>query len=253
MRKSKTLARIRNGQTVRMCCLGHFIPFYVKHAAHFGFDCIWLDMEHRNFSDREVQTLLAHSHLHDIDIMVRPATTEKTRLYRYLEDGAAGLMIPHVNTAEKAKALVDAVKYPPIGDRGLDGAGIDADYYLGDVDAFVKHANQETFLVVQIETPQALGNVDEIASVAGVDGLFVGPGDLGLRLRQAGNTVTLEDAYELVAQSCDRHGKAWGGPAPTPEVLQQRQKRGGKLLNHGGEFGAIMNMLKTSITAFGDA
>ena len=253
MRKSKTLARIRNGQSVRMCCLGHFIPFYVKHAAHFGFDCIWLDMEHRNFSDREVQTLLAHSHLHDIDIMVRPATTEKTRLYRYLEDGAAGLMIPHVNTAEKAKALVDAVKYPPIGDRGLDGAGIDADYYLGDVDAFVKHANEETFLVVQIETPQALRNVDEIASVAGVDGLFVGPGDLGLRLRQAGNAVTLEDAYELVAQSCDRHRKAWGGPAPTPEVLQQRQKRGGKLLNHGGEFGAIMNMLKTSITAFGDA
>lgn len=253
MRKSKTLARIRNGQTVRMCCLGHFIPFYVKHAAHFGFDCIWLDMEHRNFSDREVQTLLAHSHLHDIDIMVRPATTEKTRLYRYLEDGAAGLMIPHVNTAEKAKALVDAVKYPPIGDRGLDGAGIDADYHLGDVDAFVKHANQETFLVVQIETPQALRNVDEIAAVPGVDGLFVGPGDLGLRLRQGGNAVTLEDAYELVAQSCDRHGKAWGGPAPTPEALQQRQKRGGKLLNHGGEFGAIMNMLKTSIAAFGDA
>ena len=250
MRKSKTLARIRNNETVRMCCLGHFMPFYVKHAAHFGFDCIWLDMEHRNFSDREVQTLLAHSHLHDIDIMVRPATTEKTRLYRYLEDGAAGLMIPHVNTVEKAKLLVDAVKYPPIGDRGLDGAGLDADYYLGDVDAFVKQANQETFLVVQIETLQALDSVDDIAAVAGLDGLFVGPGDLGLRLKLDSRNLTLEDAYERVSAACKRHGKAWGCPTGTPEILKQRQKQGGQLLNHGGEFGAVMNMLKTSITAF---
>ena len=108
MRKSKTLAQIRNNQTVRMCCLGHYMPFFVKQAAHFGFDCIWLDLEHRNFSDRDVQALLAFAHLHDIDIMVRPATLEKTRLYRYLEDGAAGLMIPHVNTAEKARMLAES-------------------------------------------------------------------------------------------------------------------------------------------------
>lgn len=250
MRKSKTLARIRNNQVVRMCCMGHFMPFFVKHAAHNGFDCIWLDMEHRNFSDHEVQTLLVHSHLHDIDIMVRPATTEKTRLYRYLEDGAAGLMIPHVNTAEKARQLVDAVKYPPIGDRGLDGAGLDADYYLGDTDAFVKHANEETFLVVQIETPQALKNVDEITALPGLDGVFVGPGDLGLRLKIEKSDMTLDAAYEHVAASCRKYGKAWGCPAGTPEALKQRHLQGGQLLNHGGDFGAVMNMLKTCAAAF---
>lgn len=73
---------------------------------------------------REVEALLAFSHLFDIDIMLRPPTLEKTRLYRYLEDGAAGLMIPHVSTAGKAKMLVDAVKFPPLGDRGLDNAGL---------------------------------------------------------------------------------------------------------------------------------
>ena len=250
MRKSKTLARIRNHQTVRMCCLGHYIPAFVKHAAHFGFDCIWLDLEHRNFSDRDVQALLAYSHLHDIDIMVRPATLEKTRLYRYLEDGAAGLMIPHVNTAEKARMLVDAVKFPPLGDRGLDGAGLDADFYIGDTDTFVKQANEETFLVVQIETLQAVQNVDEIAAVAGVDGLFIGPGDLGLRMKLDPTRGTLESAYERVADSCKRHGKAWGTPTATAEILKQRVRQGGQLLNHGGEFGAIMNMLKESIQAF---
>lgn len=250
MRKSKTLARIRNNKTVRMCCLGHYMPFFIKHAAHAGFDCIWLDLEHRSFTDREVQALLVQSHLHDIDIMVRPATIEKTGLYRYLEDGAAGLMIPHVNTAERAKMLVDAVKYPPIGDRGLDGEGLDADYYLGDTDDFVKQANQETFLVVQIETPQAVQNVDEIAAVAGVDGLFIGPGDMGLRLKLDASNLNLEAVFEQVAQSCKKHGKAWGAPAGTPEVLQQRIRQGGQLLNHGGDFGAVMKMLKDCAAVF---
>ena len=250
MRKSKTLARIRNNQAVRMCCLGHYIPFFVKHAAHFGFDCIWLDLEHRSFSDGDVRALLVQSHLHDIDIMVRPATTEKTALYRYLEDGAAGLMIPLVNTAEKARSLVDAVKFPPLGERGLDGAGLDADFYLGDPENFVKQSNHETFLVVQIETPQALQNVDSIASIPGVDGLFVGPGDLGLRLKLDPHNMTLEEAYAHVAAACQRHGKAWGAPTGTPEILQQRRKQGGQLLNNGGEFGAIMTMLKNSSAAF---
>jgi 4-hydroxy-2-oxoheptanedioate aldolase len=250
MRKSKTLTRIRNNQVVRMCCLGHYIPFFVKHAAHFGFDCIWLDLEHRNFSDRDVQSLLFQSHLHDIDIMVRPPTTEKTGLYRYLEDGAAGLMIPLVNTGEKARMLVDAVKFPPLGERGLDGAGLDANYYLGDTAEFVKQSNQETFLVAQIETPEALKNIDDIVITPGVDGVFVGPGDLGLRLKLNPQNMTIDDAYEIVAAACKRHGKAWGGPAPTPEALKQRSKQGGQLLNHGGEFGAIMNMLKDCSAAF---
>jgi len=154
VRKSKTLAKLRANEPVRMCALGHFIPAFIRHAAHHGFDCIWLDLEHRAMSDREVQALLAYFHLFDIDCMLRPPTLEKTRLYRYLEDGATGLMIPHVSTADKARMLVDAVKFPPLGDRGLDGAGLDSDFILAGGDEYVEAANRETFLVVQIETPQ---------------------------------------------------------------------------------------------------
>jgi len=76
MRKSKTLARLRNNETVRMCCLGHFIPSYVRHAAHFGFDCIWLDLEHRYMDYANVMTLLAehaplpHARLAAIDSFI---------------------------------------------------------------------------------------------------------------------------------------------------------------------------------------
>jgi 2-keto-3-deoxy-L-rhamnonate aldolase RhmA len=232
-----------------MCCLGHFIPSFVKQAAHFGFDCIWLDLEHRYIDHANVMTLLAQSHLHDIDIMVRASTLEKTGLYRYLEDGAAGLMIPHVNTAEKAKMLVNSVKFPPLGDRGLDAAGLDADYLL-DVDGYLDAVNDETFLVVQIETPEAVANVDAIAAVPGVDGMFVGAGDLGLRLKHHAGDLTLESCFEKVAAAGKKYNTPWGTPVATPEILRQRQSQGGQLLAHGGEFGAIMRMLERCGAAF---
>ena len=253
MRKSKTAARFRNNEPVRVCCLGHFVPAFISFAAHYRFDCIWLDMEHRNFSEREIQTLLVHSHLHDIDIMVRPPTLEKTRLYRYLEDGAAGLMIPHVNTAERVAELVDAVKFPPIGDRGLDGAGLDADYFVNGMDGveeFITESNEETFLVVQVETPDAIARIDEIAAVPGLGGIFVGPGDLGLRIRRTDTDLTMDAALEKVAAACAKHNVAWGSPAATAEVVEQRLDQGATLIAHGGDFAGMMNILETSAGNF---
>lgn len=231
-----------------MCGLGHFIPAFISHAAHFNYDCIWLDLEHRAMSHREVQALLAYFHLFDIDCMLRAPTLGKTELYRYLEDGATGLMIPHVSTAEKAQTLVDAVKFPPIGDRGLDAAGLDTGFLLAG-DDYVAAANRETFLVVQIETPQAVENIDEIAAVEGVDGLFIGPGDLGLRIRTFNTDLTLDSAMEQVAAAAKRHGKAWGRPAGTVEQVKQLRDQGAQLINYGGDFHAFMNMLQNSSQA----
>lgn len=79
-------------------------------------------------SEREVQTILALCHAADIDCMVRPPTLGRTKLYRYLEDGAAGFLVPLISTPELARDLVQAAKFPPIGNRGIDGAGLDADF-----------------------------------------------------------------------------------------------------------------------------
>jgi len=250
MRKSKTLARLRNNETVRMCCLGHYIPAFVKHAAHFGFDCIWLDLEHRNWTPRDVQSILAFSHLFDIDIMLRPPTLEKTALYRYMEDGATGLMIPHVNTAEKTRQLVNSVKFPPLGDRGLDSAGLDADFLVNGSEDYLAHVNDETFLVVQIETPDAVANADEIAAVDGVAALFVGPGDLGLRLKYDETGLTMDTAIEAVADACKKHRRAWGIPTTSSDDLQKRISQGGQLLVRGGDFGAIMSYLEEAAGVF---
>ena len=109
VRKSKTIARLKAGEVVRICGLGFYIPPLLRHAAHSRFDCVWLDLEHRAMGTREVQALSASSQLFDIDLMIRPPTLEKQRLYRYLEDGASGLMIPHVSAAENMSASSSSV------------------------------------------------------------------------------------------------------------------------------------------------
>ncbi len=249
MRKSKTLARIRNGEVIRTCVMGHYIPAYVFHAARAGYDCIWLDLEHRALTIHEIQSLLTFSHLYDIDIMLRPPTLEKTGLYRYLEDGAAGLLIPHVSTAEKAKMLVDAVKFPPLGDRGLDNAGLDADFNVQDADEYVAWANRETFLCVQIETPEGVRNVASIAAVDGVDMIFVGPGDLGLRLRQSGE-MSLDEAWETVAAACKKHGVAFGGPTVPLEEMRKRRDQGAQLLVVSSEFQSLVKALNEDVRKY---
>jgi len=246
VRKSKTLSKLRAKHPVRLCSLGHFIPAFIRHAAHFDYDCVWLDLEHRTMTTREVQALLAYFHRCDIDCMVRAPTLEKTGLYRYLEDGATGLMIPHVSTAEKARTLVNAVKFPPLGDRGLDGAGLDSDFILDGGDAYIDDANRETFLVVQIETPQAEEKVDEIAAVDGVDALFIGPGDLGLRIKRTSTELTMQEAFQRVADSANQHGKAWGCPANSPQHVREFYDQGARLIAYGNDFLSFMHMLKNS-------
>ena len=245
LRQSKTLAKLRQNQPVRMCALGHYVPAFVRLAANARYDCIWLDLEHRAMGERDVQALLAYFHLFDIDCMLRPPTREKVRLYRYLEDGATGLMVPHVNSADEARDLVRSVKFPPVGDRGLDGAGLDADYLLAG-EGYVDHASGETFLVVQIETPEAVDQVGEIAAVKGVDAMFIGTGDLGMRINRCQVKLTINDAITRVADAAQRAGIAWGCPAGSVEQLKELRQLGAQMIAYGGEFRAYLDLLERS-------
>ena len=253
MRQSKTLSRIRAGGLARCANLGNYIPPFIAHAARAGYDCIWLDLEHRAIDFREIQALMAHFRLYDIDCLLRPPTLEKTGLYRYLEEGATGLMIPHVSTAAKARDLVQSTKFPPLGDRGLDNAGFDSDYRINPNSCeYCEWANRETFLVLQIETPEAVENVEEIAAVPGVDMLFVGPGDLGLRYHLAGNTdgSMLEAAIERVAAAAKANGVAWGMPSGTVEDMTKRRAQGAQLLANCGDFGFLRDGLLNASAMF---
>ncbi|MBI5668332.1 MAG: 4-hydroxy-2-oxovalerate aldolase [Chloroflexi bacterium] len=241
MRTSKILARLRAGQPARLALMGYFLPPFIAYAAHEGYDGVWLDLEHHVMDGREIQTLLAFCHQYDVDMMIRPPTREKGALYRYLEDGATGLMIPHVGDAATARALVSKVKFPPIGDRGIEGFGLETSFGLDiqqSARELVQHANRETFLIVQIETPDGLANVDAIAAVDGVDGLYIGPFDLSIRMEHlpAEQRVPFEDTVARVAAACRAHGKAWGSFALTADDIRFQYNRGAQLLCLGADY-----------------
>ncbi len=249
MRRSKVLAKWRKNQFARFCAMGHVLPFFIRYAAHYKYDGIWLDLEHRSMDAREVQHLQALCHLYDIDCMIRPPTLQRTRLYRYLEDGAAGLMIPFVSDAGMARDMVSATKYPPLGNRGLDGAGLDCNFggdsWLPD-STYIQDANRETFLVAQIETPEAVANADEIAAVPGIDALFVGPSDLGLRLDADPSIgMNVDEAVAQVAAAARKHHKVWARTASSIEELDVYRQQGAQMIPLGGDF-ALINVLKTA-------
>jgi len=249
MRKSKTLARIRSGEPVRLAVLGHYIPAYIAHASRAGYDCVWVDLEHRGMPTRDIQALMAFGHLYDIDMLVRPPTLEKTGLCRYLEDGATGLMIPQLSTPDMAEDLVQNTKLPPIGNRGIDNSGLDADFHMHDPDHYAAWANRETFLVAQIETPEAVRNAEQIAAVDGIDMLFIGPGDLGLRLRQT-KEMTLDDAWQIVSDACKKSSTAYGGPCADAQDMQRRFDQGAQLLLGSAEFNSWSNALVEDVKAY---
>ena len=224
------------------------------HAAKAGYDAIWLDAEHNTWDRRELQRMLALHHLANIDCIVRTGSRNATDLYHLLEDGATGLMIPLVSSAAEAAALAQAVKFTPIGQRGLDGAGIDNNFYLEGTATYPAAANRETLLIVQIETPEALENIDGIAATKGLDGLFIGPGDLALRLNCPldWDHPKMVAAEDTVAAAAARHNIAWGRPGGGAAQIKRIADKGGKLIAHGSDFGAIMSMLPTYAKAFNE-
>jgi 2-keto-3-deoxy-L-rhamnonate aldolase RhmA len=221
-------------------------------AAHYHYDGIWVDAEHRVWDPREVETMIGRHHAADVDCIWRPPTKEKNNLYRLLEDGATGLMIPHVGSAEEARTLVNAIKFPPLGDRGFCGGGRDASYWIGKPTNYTEQANRETFLVVQIETPEALANAEAIAAVPGVDVLFLGPGDMSLRLgcTPAVNDPVMLEVQKKIEAACRKHGKVWGRPVGSREDAQSLVALGAQFIVYGAEFSAVCAHLQSCSSDF---
>ena len=254
MRPSLACSRLREHLPVRIACMYYPNAMMPAHAAKAGYDAIWLDAEHNTWDRRELQRMLALHHLANIDCIVRTGSRNATDLYHLLEDGATGLMIPLVSSAAEAAALAQAVKFTPIGQRGLDGAGIDNSFYLEGTATYPAAANRETLLIVQIETPEALENIDGIAATKGLDGLFIGPGDLALRLNCPldWDHPKMVAAEDTVAAAAARHNIAWGRPGGGAAQIKRIADKGGKLIAHGSDFGAIMSMLPTYAKAFNE-
>lgn len=243
MRRSKVLAKLRAGKAALLGNLSLSpCPLGVEIAARSGLDGLWIDMEHRPFSQREVADMITAARASDIDAMPRIRKGEGyTSFFRPLEDGAAGIMVPHVASEEEARWVVRNAKFPPIGRRGMERMMPDAD--LGYVDAmeFVAHANRETFVVIQIEDAEALDHLDAIAAVEGIDVLFVGPADLSFSLGcpLQFDSPAYAEAERAIAAAAAKAGKWWGRPVADAQAAALYAEKGARFFAMGGDYGLL--------------
>ncbi len=235
---SKLLERLRSGGCARVAGVCRLTdPWVAELIGKIGFDAVWYDLEHRTAPEESAAHMAVGCRAGRTDLMVRVRKSDYSMPMRMLEVGANGLMVPHIRSAEEARQWVDWCRFPPVGARGFDGAGADADYMLAGALEHIRHANRNVFLAFQIEDREAVEAVDEIAAVDGFDVLFVGPADLSLSLGVAfeWNHPAYQRAVDRVAEAAARHGKWWGLPVDSPESARRYWDRGARLLAYGSD------------------
>lgn len=178
--------------------------------AHAGFDWVLLDTEHSPNELPMVQAQLQAMVGGSATPIVRPAWNDMVLIKRYLDIGAQTLLLPYVQTVEEAQNAVRYTRYPPQGVRGVAGSTRAAGY--GRIKDYMKRAHEELCILVQAETRLALKNLEAIAAVEGVDGVFIGPNDLAADLGHLGNWQHPEvwKAMEDAAKRIRKAGKAPG-------------------------------------------
>ncbi|MCW5679755.1 MAG: HpcH/HpaI aldolase/citrate lyase family protein [Xanthobacteraceae bacterium] len=178
--------------------------------ADSGFDWILLDTEHAPNELPNVVSQLQSVMRGTATPIVRPAWNDTVLLKRYLDAGAPAVLLPFVQNAEEAKAAVAATRYPPRGIRGITTSGRASRF--GRVKDYLKNADSEICVLVQAETKEALGNLEAIAAVDGVDGIFIGPADLSASFGHIGNPQhpEVQQAIQDTAVRLKKAGKPAG-------------------------------------------
>lgn len=243
MRKSKVLAKLRAGKCALMTntSWGHS-PLATGLAGKAGIDAVWIDAEHRAYNPREIEEICSAAHLADIDAAVRIRKGEGyTSFFRPLEDGAAGIIVPHVKTREETEWVVRNSKYPPMGRRGIETVTLDSDLGYADAVEYLAHANRETFVCIQIEDVEALSDLDGIVSTPGVDVLFIGPADLtgSMGIAFQFDHKEYKAAVERIAKTAAKHGKWWGLPVGDGAAAARYAAQGARFFNIGSDYALL--------------
>jgi 2-keto-3-deoxy-L-rhamnonate aldolase RhmA len=176
-----------------------------------GFDWLFIDMEHGPLSIESASQIAVAALDVGIAPLVRVPMMDFNLATRILDGGGLGIVMPHVDTAEQAREIVDRLKYPPVGHRSVGGPMPQSDYGPATPDV-IQALDAATMVVVMIESPLGVENADSIAAVDGVDVLLIGTNDLATEMGIPGRLDhdRVADAYRTVVEASNRHGK-WAG------------------------------------------
>ena len=251
MRRSLVLEKLRAGKVACSYKLNLADGRVAEIAAMLGFDCIWLDMEHvaNDWSAIERQIWAAKSR--DVDCLVRVSRGAYSDYVKALELDAAGIMVPHIMSASDARQVARTVRFHPLGRRPVDGGNADGAYCLIDFVDYIKQANAERFVIVQIEDPEPMDELDAIAEVPGIDMLFFGPGDFSHAIGAPGQFAhpRVVETKRKVVEAARRAGKfagTVGGPADWKALIEM----GYQFVNLGADVLSISSSCRDLLKRF---
>ena len=205
------LARaVRAGDSTLGTFLGTASALSAEVCAASGFDWLLLDLEHGAGGEEQVRDVVPAAGSYGVPTVVRVETDARIRMGRVLDNGAAGIMLPRIDSAAQLEQAMSHLRFPPRGDRGV--ATYNRACRFGLDPAALDRADEEILVIAQIESAAAVVAVDEIAAVEGVDVLFIGPRDLSHDLGVPGDTTApaFVRALETVLAAGNRYGKACG-------------------------------------------
>lgn len=220
-------------------------------AAEAGAEFAVFDMEHTGWSIETIRLLIATSRSTELLPLVRVPATEYHFIARVLDMGAAGIMVPMVESAEQAAKIVQSAKYPPVGRRGAAFGVSHDDYTGGEIVAKMTSANRETLLIAQIETAAGVENCDAIAALDGIDVLWIGHFDLTNSLGIPGEFTNPRflDCLQRVLAACRKHGKVPGFMAGDLEHGRGLLDQGFRMIAYGGDLWLYQSALRQGVAA----
>lgn len=246
----KLLKKLKAGQAALGLQLNFPNPGIIE-CIGAGWDWIWIDAQHGLHDYRSILECVRLADACGFSPVVRVAGHEPSPIGRIMDMNPVGLMVPMVNDAKEAKEIVNAMRFPPLGERSFGGRRVidmnGRHYY--------KTADENTILIAQIETIKAVENAEAIASVEGVDVLFFSPDDMRLRLGIDINTsITdsdqLGEAMQKVIVAAKKYGKAGGCVTPTPEAAKMASELGYSCLVATGDVAILREGSSAKQAAF---
>ncbi len=215
--------------------------------------CHWLvvETEHNGLDSAEIEHMLMAIGNTGAVPLVRVASANPVYIQRALDMGAMGVVVPLIRTAEDARAVVRATRYPPQGTRGF--GPLRASRYTFDNEHYFRNANENTLVVLILETREAVENLEEICAVPGVDALYIGPFDLCLSLGLDPMRMPFPETEAVIERALAlgrKSGVAIGMGGRTPEQLRQRVARGFTFVGYGPDYALLGDAMRAGIAAF---
>jgi 2-keto-3-deoxy-L-rhamnonate aldolase RhmA len=240
-------ARLRSGETLFAPLMTLDSPAVAELMAAAGFDWLFIDAEHSTLNASQMQSLLQGAG--STPCVIRIESGDEVPIKKALDIGAAGIIVPQVNSADHARRIVQSAKYAPVGQRGLGIAR--AHRYGLRVREYMQNANDDTAVIVQAEHRDAVANIEAIVKVKGVDGVLIGPYDLSASLDLPGavDHADVRGAIERVRTACQAAGVPIGIFGLTAEAVRPYMDNGFTMIVAGVDTVLLASAATTLVAA----